>query len=326
MDNEVKISVIIPVYNVEKYLDECMQSVLAQTAVPAEFILVDDGSKDNSGLMCDEYRKQDLRVTVIHKPNGGLGSARNAGVSTAHGKYICYLDSDDYLSANALERMHSVAEEYQLDMLLFAADAFFDGIEPDDKRKNHYIRRDHLNIVMSGRDALRYALASGEAYSTSWLRLYRKTFLDQNAICFNEEVIHEDIDYSFFTYMKAERVMNIPDRLYQRRYRPASIMTSTRLDRSVQGCIYAYDRVMDYLKNHEEDKEIGMRFSELLLSSCLGHYSIASTEERDRILKLISPVLETAKRYSADYRRIIRLGIRHPEVYRILRLMKKTRK
>lgn len=326
MDNVIMISVIIPVYNVEKYLEECIQSVMAQTAVPAEFILVDDGSTDLSGVMCDEYGKKDPRITVIHKPNGGLGSARNTGVAAARGKYICFLDSDDYLSGNALERMYSVAEENRLDMLLFAADAFFDGIEPDDRRKNHYIRRDHLNIVMSGRDALRCALIAGESYSTSWLRLYRKQFLEEKAISFNEKIIHEDIDYSFFTYMKAKRVMNIPDQLYLRRYRPASIMTSSKLDRSVQGYIYAYDRVMDYLKDHKDDKDIVMRFSELLLSACLGHYSTAGAGERDRILRLISPVLETAKRYGVDYRRIIRLGIRHPEVYRILRLIKKTRK
>lgn len=325
MDNEIQISVIVPVYNVEKYLDECVQSVMKQTSVPIEIILVDDGSTDASGAMCDEYAKKDQRVAAIHKPNGGLGSARNVGVSAACGKYICYLDSDDYLADNALERMFSLAEENRLDMLLFAADAFFDDIEPDEKRKNHYVRRDHLNVVMTGREALSYALAAGESYSTSWLRLYRKGFLEENGIRYNEEIIHEDIDYSFFTYMKAERVMNISDQLYQRRYRPASIMTSLKLDRSVQGYVYAYNQVMDYLKSHESDKAIALRFSGQLLSACLGHYSIAKTEERGRILTLIRPVLKRAKEYSADYRRIIRVGISHPEVYRILRAASKRR-
>lgn len=96
----MKVSIIIPVYNVEKYLSRCIKSVLDQTYKDVEVILVDDGTKDSSGVMCDEYAKENNNIIVIHKENGGLSSARNAGIEIATGEAIFFLDSDDYLSSD----------------------------------------------------------------------------------------------------------------------------------------------------------------------------------------------------------------------------------
>lgn len=98
MDTQ-KISVIVPVYNVEKYLSRCIDSIISQTFSDFELILVDDGSTDSSGKICDEYGKKDGRVKVIHKRNGGLSSARNCGLENAKGNYICFVDSDDWISS-----------------------------------------------------------------------------------------------------------------------------------------------------------------------------------------------------------------------------------
>ncbi len=100
-----KVSVIVPVYNVEKYINRCIDSVVSQTYKDIELILVDDGTKDNSGIICDERAKQDNRIKVVHKPNGGLGSARNAGIVQATGDYILFLDSDDYIENYTVEKM-----------------------------------------------------------------------------------------------------------------------------------------------------------------------------------------------------------------------------
>ncbi len=107
----MKISVIIPVYNVESYLPRCMASVLSQTHEDLEIILVDDGSKDSSGKLCDEYGKQDPRIKVIHKPNGGLSDARNAGLEVATGEYVGFVDSDDWIEADMFERMSDCCVE-----------------------------------------------------------------------------------------------------------------------------------------------------------------------------------------------------------------------
>ena len=110
------ISLVIPVYNVEKYLDKCMESVLAQTYDNFEVILVDDGSTDNSGKMCDEYEKKDSRVIVYHKPNGGLSDARNFGVEHCNGELVAFSDSDDYVALDYLEYLWKLMDKYKADM------------------------------------------------------------------------------------------------------------------------------------------------------------------------------------------------------------------
>ena len=106
-----KVSIIVPVYNVEKYLDECMKSILGQTYSNLEVVLIDDGSTDSSGNMCDNYKAQDDRIIVIHKPNGGLSSARNAGMDIATGDYLIFVDSDDIISLNMVSEMVKKADE-----------------------------------------------------------------------------------------------------------------------------------------------------------------------------------------------------------------------
>ena len=102
-----KISIIVPVYNVEKYLEKCVRSILAQTFTDFELILVDDGSPDSSGAMCDQFAEQDQRVKVIHKENGGLSDARNAGIEIATGEYLGFVDSDDYIADDMYETLYN---------------------------------------------------------------------------------------------------------------------------------------------------------------------------------------------------------------------------
>ena len=107
-----EISIIVPVYNVEQYLDRCVNSILNQTFTDFELILVDDGSKDHCPEMCDEWSKKDARITVIHKENGGAGSARNIGMKKASGKYVCFVDSDDWVSFHMLKNLHDMLKKH----------------------------------------------------------------------------------------------------------------------------------------------------------------------------------------------------------------------
>lgn len=110
------ISVVVPVYNVEKYLDKCVLSILNQSYQNLEIILVDDGSPDNCGVICDKYRQQDKRIRVIHKKNGGLSDARNAGIEIATGKYITFVDSDDYIDEDYIEYLYSLIKKYKVNL------------------------------------------------------------------------------------------------------------------------------------------------------------------------------------------------------------------
>lgn len=117
MEKNPLISVIVPIYDVESYLPKCVESVLRQTYTNLEIILVDDGSPDNSGKICDDFAARDPRVRVIHKENGGLSSARNAGLDAAHGEYITFLDSDDWIAEDAYEHLLSVMRKYDVKLV-----------------------------------------------------------------------------------------------------------------------------------------------------------------------------------------------------------------
>ena len=124
-----KISIIVPVYNVEKYLEKCVRSILAQTFTDFELILVDDGSPDSSGAMCDQFAEQDQRVKVIHKENGGLSDARNAGIEIATGEYLGFVDSDDYIADDMYELLYTNIVKEDADLSICGIYDVYEGKE-----------------------------------------------------------------------------------------------------------------------------------------------------------------------------------------------------
>ena len=140
MRNNPLISVIVPVYNVEKYLSKCLDSIIAQTYQNLEIILVDDGSTDGSGLLCDMYSQQDTRIRVIHQPNAGLSAARNAGLEACQGSYIVFIDSDDYVANSLCSTLLSLCLESGSDIAMCGHyDVYFDRITPTIPKENHYL-------------------------------------------------------------------------------------------------------------------------------------------------------------------------------------------
>ena len=130
------ISVIIPVYNVEKYLKRCMDSVLKQTYSNIEIIIVDDGSTDTSGSLCDEYWKKDSRITVFHKENGGLSSARNFGLERVSGNYVCFIDSDDFIHENYISFMYDKIIKNDADICYCKSTKFTDDVQIKNEIEN----------------------------------------------------------------------------------------------------------------------------------------------------------------------------------------------
>ena len=162
-----KISIIVPVYNVEKYLNKCIESLVAQTYKDLEIILVDDGSKDNCPQMCDEWAIEDNRIKVIHKANGGVSSARNAGLNVATGEYIQFVDSDDYLELNACEIL--AGEMYEKNVDLVVSDYYSHGFT----RKKIIIQ----NFVEEDEETAFMQLYKNALFAFPWNKLYKKELI-----------------------------------------------------------------------------------------------------------------------------------------------------
>jgi glycosyltransferase involved in cell wall biosynthesis len=226
-----KVSIVIPVYNVEKYLRECLDSVINQTLRDIEIICINDGSTDNSADILAEYQNRENRLKVISQENGGQSKARNAGLEVATGEYIYFLDSDDYIKTNSLEKLYTIAKTNNLDILYFDSEVIFEN----DNLKNQfpeyltaYDRKNEYTDVLNGKD-LFCKLVTNNAYVVQpCLQFTKRKYLEEKNIQFLEGIIYEDNLYTFVSILQAERVAHIKDKLYVRRIRPNSTMTDTK--------------------------------------------------------------------------------------------------
>lgn len=208
-------SVVIPVYGVEKYIHKCVDSVLKQSYGDIEVILVDDGSPDGCPAICDSYGARDARVRVIHKPNGGLSDARNAGIAAASGTYILLLDADDYIETDTCERLVEFAGT-GCDILV--GDGVCEG-------GNALLRHDYSCPECTGKSFLRTALACGEMPMAAWLYVYRREFLTEQGLSFKKGILHEDEQFTPRAFLAAERVVNSHVCFYHYVIRDGSITT-----------------------------------------------------------------------------------------------------
>lgn len=184
------LSIIVPVYNVEQYLSKCIESIIQQTYDNYELILVDDGTPDNSGLICDNYAKQFSQIKVIHKANGGLSSARNAGLDIAKGEYIAFVDSDDWIEPTIYSDMIDCIEKYSCDLVECGINLVYENyVKPYDSTLDIY-------EVIDGKEALRRHLDIFNRTNQSiprtavWSKLFKRSFWENNR--FPEGEIHED--------------------------------------------------------------------------------------------------------------------------------------
>ncbi|MBR4857561.1 MAG: glycosyltransferase [Clostridia bacterium] len=234
MENQPLVSVIIPVYNVEEYLRECVDSVLNQTYKHFEIILVDDGSTDSSGKICDEYVENDERISAVHQKNGGLSAARNSGLSEAEGKYVYFLDSDDYITDNALETLVEIAEKDNSDIVFFDAVSFADT--DDFEVSQNYIRKNKYNTDL-GINIFKLMTQNNEFHSPVYLMLFKKAFIDSNSLLFVPGILHEDMVFTYQALCLAQIVSQSSCTLYYRRYRKNSIMTSSKTKKHFSSCV-----------------------------------------------------------------------------------------
>ncbi len=249
MKNKGLISVIIPVYNVEKYLRECVDSVLGQTYKNYEIILVDDGSTDASGKICDEYATEFSQVSVIHKENGGLSDARNTGFVHSSGEYVYFLDSDDFIVPEAFEKLILLALKEQSDFV------FFDAVSFEDKNNDYNIPQNYARKkqyeTANGNSVLEKLIVNKDFHSAVQMYLYNKKFLEDNNLTFISGCVYEDIFFSYQAFCLAERVSHLWEKLYYRRYREDSIMTSKKSEKYFSSICKIYESIVEFSENED---------------------------------------------------------------------------
>ena len=208
-----KISVVVPVYGVQQYLARAVDSLLGQTYQNLQIILVDDGSPDRCGEICDAYARQDSRVTVIHKENGGLSSARNAGLEVADGAYIAFLDSDDYFQSAMLERLYTAAKDRDLEIT--QCDFYRFSQSPESCPQEGPVQ------MVTSQQALERI--DHPVYMAAWNKLYKAELFSD--VRFPHGKIHEDVATTYRLFHKAQRIGTISDALYGYFENPDSITT-----------------------------------------------------------------------------------------------------
>lgn len=303
---DVLISIIVPVYNVEKYLGECIDSIINQTYKNLEIILVDDGSTDNSGKICDDYAIIDKRVSVIHKKNGGLSDARNIGIEFARGYYLYFADSDDYISENAIEVLFNTAEKYNADIVkanVYIIDNLGNPIESDgDSNSTKGVAIYNKNEAID-----RFIDKTWSA----WNKLY-KSSIHKNVL-FPVGKIHEDEAIMCDLLQKVNKVVEIDDKLYYYRRRKGSI---TESDYSI--------KKMDWFYAWKKNTEFINENYPLYLKKTLNKFLDVSFYNLDNLLKRskkeeakdINNIITEIRKYKKDI--ILNNNIKYTKKLRVL--------
>ncbi|MCC8015166.1 MAG: glycosyltransferase family 2 protein [Eubacterium sp.] len=276
------VSVIIPVYKVENYLRECLDSVINQTYKNLEIILVDDGSPDKCPYICDEYALNDSRIKVVHKQNGGLSDARNAGVNIANGKYIVFVDSDDYIEIDMIEILYSTAEKYAADIVECGVNYYVDKVKINDSF-------DKITVLDS-KDACRCFLdRSLNIRSMTPNKLYKTNIIKQ--IPFEVGRLHEDMYFAYQALYYSPKYVRIECCKYNyRQQREGSIMTVPIREKNVRDMIYGYEKRNEFFSERKEglllDISRASYYRGLLHLLCRTHYSLRDNKElADFIIK-----------------------------------------
>lgn len=284
MERNPKISIIIPVYNVDQYLSACLSSVLSQSLENIEVLLVDDGSSDGSALICDKYSEKDSRVRVFHKNNGGVSSARQYGLERAQGKWVLFVDADDYLPRNAIECLYSRREDADI-VLGNIADEF-------GKISFKNIHSRHINNI----DWLR-GLLNGKYHSGPVAKLIRKECIESSFFRMPRDIVYaEDLVTNVRLAFNCKVVITIPDIVYVYRKNQASISHTFAYSLAYGEKVYSL--VVETLKQHafpEHDKNCKAFFLNVMKH-------VADSGEYDKNNSFVKSVLSTI-----HYRDIIKL-------------------
>ncbi len=261
------VTVVIPVYNSEAWLDDCISSVLAQTGVTLEVICINDGSTDDSRAVLQRFADEDSRVSIIDQPNQGQSVGRNAGLDSAAGRYLIYLDSDDFWPEDTLAGLVRQADEQNLDVLMFDCYAFLDGTVAAAtwKRYSTYYQRSHAySEVRPGPQMIADMRRNRDYRPHVGMYLARTAQVRGQGVRFIPGIIHQDNPYTFALLLNAERVAHTDADIYARRIRPGSTITTLHDARSVVGYFLSYVAMVREIQGREFSPDVTDMLAEVV--------------------------------------------------------------
>lgn len=241
----IKLSIIIPVYNVEKYIPVCLESIINQPFKDLEIICVNDGSSDNSLSVLQSYKEKDNRITIIDKKNEGSGVARNSGLAISKGEYVYFVDGDDWLEDNALEKMILKADELNTDILIFGGLSYYDRQGKKGGYSADKLPKKYFNKVFASKDIKKDVF---KFPSTAWTKLYRRDFLIKNNIKFQNIKVGQDQLPFFHSMITAERIAILPENLYCYRKNRKGAVTAVKKKKNFSP-IYVFYGIEEMLKS-----------------------------------------------------------------------------
>lgn len=282
------LSIIIPVYNVEKYLKQCVDSVISNKFDNIEIILVNDGSTDNSGVICEEYAKRDNRILAFNKKNGGLSDARNYGINEATGKYLMFLDSDDFIESNKLKGIIEILNRTNVDVLMSPYNEIVDDEVVGVGAVNKLLGSE---LQINSKELLECIFNNTKGIWTAWKYIVRKQFLTDNKIEFKKGFLHEDVDYTTRILLKMNtfQYYNVPWYCY-RTERVGSIMNKKKFKSLKDTAQIIVDLNGDFKGENIDINIINVikeKLSETLYTA-IGLYNLGEKEEKKEIVKLIN--------------------------------------
>lgn len=284
------VSIIVPIYKVEKELDRCVQSILKQTYKNIELILVDDGSPDQCPEMCDKYAKRDKRIVTIHKKNGGLSDARNAGLDIAQGEYVAFIDSDDWVSENFIEDLIHNLKDTEADISICG----YIIIDDMEKMRSYTVKKERE--VLEHEDSIRELFSQKKFNCMVCTKLYKKELFDK--IRFPKGKLFEDIAISLPLFERCERCVITNKKMYYYFQRQEGIVNSKFTKQKLDMLEFSH-RMVDYSHKHDHkyDMEAEAFYLKAVLMLLIQAYKDIMVEDAKGATLLLKNELKKHKKY-----------------------------
>lgn len=284
----IKVSAIIPVYNTSKYLDKCIESVLKQTLDNIEIIIINDGSNDNSDEIINKYLNN-KSIRYYNRKNHGIGATRNFGIENAHGKYICFIDSDDYVDELMFEKMYNRCENDKLDVLICD---YYENYEKQNKIKK-------INLISFGNTTLnKKPNLIIDINLSPWNKMYRKKLFDNQSIRFPIDLKYEDMPFVLKTFKEADKIGKINEAFNY--YLIRDNTETTTMDRRV----FDIFDILDIIRNYFSDNRELKKYIDTLIVCKITTYTVQQRNQKDKNIRdeFISKAFKYLKTYVPDYK------------------------